>query len=179
MCCQQKQGGHVDQVNGGCEIGRSGDVVFVYTAPKAEARLSISQDGYTRKDVYGRSYTQSSLEIQGTPEGVRVTIFGVVGAVPKPVNNKRGSPLQFFLVEYNPEKPDEPIRHEVWARNKARDEVQQLKLKKHDTIEAVLYRHTWETKLQGGGTQTHTRHNLGKILRVDRKEDAKRSTHNQ
>jgi hypothetical protein len=42
------------------------------------------------------------------------------------------------------------------------------------SIEAVLYRHTWEVELQGGGKQTHTRHNLAKIISVDRKGDAKR-----
>ena len=60
-----------------------------------------------------------------------------------------------------------------------REEVKALKLKKDDCIEAVLYRHTWDVELQGGGKQTHTRHNLGKIITVDRKEDAKRSTHKQ
>jgi len=165
---------HVDHVNGSCEIGNTGDLAYVYTAPKPEALLRMSQDGQTHKDVYGRSYTQSSMEVEGTPEGVRVTIYGVVEAAPKPVNNKRGSPLQFFLVEYNPAKPEEPIRHEVWARNKVREEVKALKLKKDDCIEAVLYRHTWDVELQGGGKQTHTRHNLAKVTKVDRKEDAKR-----
>ena len=40
---------------------------------------------------------------------------------------------------------------------------------KDDCIEAVLYRHTWEVELQGGGKQTHTRHNLAKVIKVDRK----------
>jgi hypothetical protein len=77
--------------------------------------------------------------------------------------------------EYDPAKPDEPLRHEVWARNKVREEVRALKLKKDDCIEAVLYRHTWDVELQGGGTQMHTRHNLAKVIKVDRKGDAKRS----
>ena len=166
---------HIDHANGACEVGKTGDVASVYTAPKPEVQLRASQDGYTRKDVYGRSYTQSSLEIAGTPEGVRVTIYGVVDAAPKPVNNKRGNALQFFLLEYDPEKPEEPLRHEVWVRNSMREEVKTLKLKKDDGIEAVLYRHTWEVELQGGGKQSHTRHNLTRIIKVDRKEDAKRS----
>ncbi len=166
---------HVDHANGACEIGKTGDLAYLYTAPKPEVLLRVSQDGLTRKDVYGRSFTQSSMEVEGTPEGVRVTIFGVVDAAPKPVNNKRGSPLQFFLVEYDPAKPEEPLRHEVWARNAIREEVKALKLKKDDSIEAVLYRHTWEVELRGGGIQTHTRHNLAKIIKVDRKGDAKRS----
>src|SRR5205085_9184433 len=108
--------------------------------------LLASQDGYTHKDAYGRSYTQSSLEVAGTPEGVRVTIYGVVEAAPKPINNKRGSPWQFFLVEYNPKQPDEPLKHEVWATHTMRDKVKTLRLKKDDCIEAVLYRHTWEVE---------------------------------
>ena len=165
---------HVDHANGACEIGNTGDLALVYTAPKPEVLLHESQNGPTRKDVYGRSYTQTSLEVEGTPEGVRVTIYGVVDAAPKPVNSTRGSPLQFFLVEYNPEKPDEPIRHEMWAKNKVREELKALKLKKDDSIEAVLYRHTWEVELQGGEKQTHTRHNLSKVIKIERKEDAKR-----
>ena len=141
--------------------------------------LRASLDGETRKDVYGRSYTQSSMEVEGTPEGVRVTIYGVVDAAPKPVNSKRGSPLQFFLVEYDPKKPQEPIKHEVWVRDKMREELKALKLKKDDCIEAVLYRHSWTVELQGGGKQTHTRHNLAKVLKVDRKDDAKRSKREQ
>ena len=170
---------HIDHANGACEIGKTGDLALVYTAPKPEALLVESQTGHTRKDVYGRSYTQSSLEVEGTPEGVRVTIFGTVEAAPQPVNRKRGSPLQFVLVEYNPEKPEEPIRHEVWAKNKVREELKSLKLKKDDSIEAVQYRHTWEVELQGGGKETHTRHNLTRIIKVDRKEDAKRPTRKQ
>src|SRR2546421_8002151 len=99
--------------------------------------LRASLDGPGRKDVYGRSYTQSSMDVEGTPEGVRVTIYGVVEAAPKPVTTKRGSPLQFFLVEYDPKKPEEPLRHEVWVRDKMREEVKTLKLKKDDCIEAV------------------------------------------
>ncbi len=60
-----------------------------------------------------------------------------------------------------------------------REEVKALKLKKDDCIEAVLYRHTWEVELQGGGKQTHTCHNLAKIIKVDRKGDAKRSKKEQ
>src|SRR6266566_1321597 len=109
-----------------------------------------------------------------TPEGVRVMIYGTLETAPKAVTTKRGSPLQFFLLEYDPEKPQEPIRHDVWARKKARDDLHGLKLKKGDSIEAVLYRHTWEVPLQGGGIETHTRHNLSTITRVQRIGTAKR-----
>jgi hypothetical protein len=54
-----------------------------------------------------------------------------------------------------------------------------LKLKKGDSIEAVLYRHTWEVELQGGETETHTRHNLSTITRVERIGNAKRKTSEQ
>src|SRR5713101_6549978 len=66
---------HIDHANGACEIGKTGDLALVYTAPKPQVLLRESQTGHTRKDVYGRSYTQSSLEVEGTPEGVRVTIY--------------------------------------------------------------------------------------------------------
>jgi len=170
---------HIDHVNGACEIGKTGDLALVYTAPKPETLLRESQNGPVRKDVYGRSFTQSSIEVEGTPEGTRVTIYGSIEAGPKPVNSKRGSPLQFVLIEYNPEKPDEPIKHEVWATHKLREEVQALKLKKDDGIEAVLYRHTWKVELQSGEVQTHTRHNLARIIKVDRKDGAKRSKKEQ
>lgn len=100
-------------------------------------------------------------------------------AAPKAVNTKRGSPLQFFLLEYDPANTQEPIRHEVWARSKARDSLQSLKLKKGDSIEAVLYRHTWEVELQGGEKETHTRHNLATITKVERIGNAKRKTQEQ
>jgi len=47
--------------------------------------------------------------------------------------------LQLFLVEYDLKTPDESIRHEVWARNKVREEVKALKLKKDDSIEAEFW----------------------------------------
>ncbi len=167
---------HVDHAHGACEISKTGDVASVYTPPSA---FRFSQDGGTRTEVFGRSYTQTSLEIEGTPEGVRVMIYGTLETAPKAVTTKRGSPLQFYLLEYDPEKPQEPIRHDVWARNKPRDSVHSLKLKKGDSIEAVLYRHTWEVELQGGEKETHTRHNLATITRVERIGNAKRKTPEQ
>jgi hypothetical protein len=41
---------HVDHANGACEIGRSGDVASVYTAPKPEALLRMSQKGPTHNE---------------------------------------------------------------------------------------------------------------------------------
>src|SRR6266568_5856270 len=172
-----KAGGlHVDHANGSCAISNTGDVATVYTPPSA---FRLSQDGTPQTDIYGRSYTQTSLEIEGTPEGVRVRIYGTLEAAPKAVNAKRGSPLQFFLLEYDPTQPQEPIRHDVWARRKPRDVLHSLKLKKGDSIEAVLYRHTWEVELQGGEKETHTRHNLASITKVERIGTAKRKTPEQ
>jgi hypothetical protein len=171
-----KGGLHIDHANGVCEIGKIGDVAAVYTPPAA---FRVSQEGGKQTDVYGRSYTQTSLEIEGTPEGVRVMINGTLEAAPKAVNAKRGSPLQFFLLEYDPQNPQEPIRREVWAQSKARDNLQSLKLKKGDSIEAVLYCHTWEVELQGRETETHTRHNLSTITKVERIGNAKRKTTEQ
>lgn len=162
---------HVDHANGSCEVSRRGDLAYVYTAPSV---VTLSDKGQTRTDVYGRSYTQTSMEVEGSPEGKRVTIYGVIEAAPKPVNGRRNSTLQFNLLEYNPDKPDEPIQHEVWARNQAREALKKLKLKQGDSVEAVMYRHTWQVALQGGKTETHTRHNLTAITRVERKGDAKR-----
>lgn len=172
----EKGGLHVDHANGACEIGKTGDVVSVYTPP---SEFRVSQEGTPHTDIYGRSYTQTNLEIEGTPEGVRVMIYGTLEAAPKPVTAKRGSPLQFFLLEYDPANPQEPIRHEVWARNKARDALHSLKLKKGDSIEAVLYRHRWEVELQSGDKETHTRHNLATITKVERIGNAKRKTPEQ
>ncbi len=167
-----KAGGlHVDHANGSCAISNTGDVASVYTPP---SEFRLSQDGETRTDVFGRSYTQTSLDVEGTPEGVRIMIYGSLEAAPKAVTAKRGSPLQFFLLEYDPTNPQEPIRHDVWARSKARDSLQSLKLKKGDSIEAVLYRHTWEVELQGGEKETQTRHNLATITKVERIGNAKR-----
>jgi len=166
---------HVDHGNGSCEIGNTGDLAYVYTAPQPETMLRASLEGKSHKDVYGRSFTQSSMEVEGTPEGKRVTIYGEVDGAPKPANSKvQGSLLQFFLLEYDPAKPKEPIKHEVLVPKKMRSEVTALKLKKGDCIEAVLYRHSWNVELQGGGKQAFTRHNLSTITKVDRKGDAKR-----
>ena len=167
---------HVDHAHGACEISNTGDVASVYTPP---SEFRVSQDGGTQTDVFGRSYTQTSLDVEGTPEGVRVMIYGSLEAAPKAVTAKRGSPLQFFLLEYDPANPQEPIRHDVWARSKPRDVLQGLKLKKGDSIEAVLYRHTWEVELQGGEKETHTRHNLSTITKVERIGTAKRKTSEQ
>ena len=61
-----KGGLHVDHTNGACEIGNTGDVVSVYTPPSA---FRVSQEGGTKTDIYGRSYTQTSLEVEGTAPG--------------------------------------------------------------------------------------------------------------
>ena len=65
------------------------------------------------------------------------------------------------------------------AALKLRKAVKGLELNKDDGIEAVLYRHTWDETLQSGEVQTHTRHNLARISKVDRKEGAKRSKKEQ
>ena len=71
----QAGGVHIDYSNGACEIGNTGDLALVYTPPKPEVLLHTSSEGQTRTDRYGRSYTQSSLEVEGTPEGVRSTLW--------------------------------------------------------------------------------------------------------
>ena len=111
--------------------------------------------------------TQSTIDIEGTPEGVRVQMRGIVDGSPRLVNSKiRNSPLMFFLIEENPKDQNIPVYHEVWAVKGPRQELQRAKLVKGTEIEAVLYRHTFETELIGGGKEVITRHNLSKIISV-------------
>jgi len=136
--------------------------------------MAISENGITRR-IKGVEYAQSTIDIEGTPEGVRVEISGTVDAAPRPVAPKdRNSPLMFFLIETNPKDPDRPVYHEVWAVSaQRRRELKSAKLVKGDEIKAVLHRHTYETDLIGGGKEVVTRHNLTKILFVSKKSSPK------
>jgi len=171
---------HVDHGNGACEISKTGDVAAIYTAPKP-APFPSQQPydviaGTIQRDAQGREYMQTSFDIPGTAEGVRVRLRGVVAAAPQASGKERNSPLVFFLGEDDPDKAGEKVWHEVYARNKVREQVKRTNLKKGDMVEAVLYRHTWEVELGNGEKRTHTRHNLTTITKVERKEHAKRTT---
>ena len=78
-----------------------------------------------------------------------------------------------------PDKEDEKERWEVYAANKAKQQVKGRKLAKGDSIHVVLYKHTWTVELQDGSETTHTRYNLATIIEVEKHEQvvsAKRLT---
>lgn len=153
-----------ERVHASLSINSAGDIAFIYSPPPPP--MGISENGIARK-VRGVEYNQSTIDIEGTPEGVRVQMRGTVDGSPRPINSKiRNSPLMFFLIEENPHDQNNPVYHEVWAVKGPRQELQRAKLVKGTEIEAVLYRHTFETKLIGGGEEVITRHNLSKIISV-------------
>ncbi len=158
-CAKQGQKPHCS-VN----INRLGEIAFLYSPP---ASMQILEDGLLRRSG-GKEYAQSTIDIEGTPEGVKVRIRGTVDAAPRLVDSKnQRSPLMFFLIEDNPTQPDKPIFHEVWAINKPKAELKTLKLVKGVLIEAIFFRHTYEVELIGGEKETVIRHNLVKVIYVD------------
>src|SRR6266567_4669318 len=121
------------------------------------------------------------LDTSGTKEGERVQTWGRVEAAPKPVNRGKTSPLQFFFEVASAEQEGETERWEVYATNKAKQQVKARKLAKDDSIHVVLYKHTWTVDLQDGRETTHTRYNLATIIEVEKHEQgspAKRNTVN-
>src|SRR5205085_11809883 len=95
-------------------------------------------------------------------------------------NRGKNSPLQFFL-DVPTEKEGEKERWEVYASNKAKQQVRARKLTKDDRLHAVLYKHTWTVDLQDGRETTHTRYNLATIIEVEKHDagvPAKRNTVN-
>lgn len=148
-------------------INRAGDIAFIYSPPPPP--MGISENGQTRK-VRGVEYSQSTIDIPGTAEGVRVEAKGTVDAAPRPVTpNIRNSPLMFFLIEPNPKDPQKPVYHEVWAVKAARAELQRAKLIKGSEIEAVLYRKVLDLTTIGGEKETVTRNYLAKLIYVSKK----------
>jgi hypothetical protein len=146
-------------------ITRQGDIALLYSLPPAPMRLS--DNGMTRS-IKGQEYVQSTVDIEGTPEGVRVQIKGVVDAAPRLVDPKnQKSPLTFFLIEDDSAHPADPVYHEVWAINQAKQELKALKLVKGYVIEAILYRHTYEVEFSNRQKETVIRHNLVKVLYVE------------
>ena len=127
-----------------------------------------------RYDKYGIPYQQATLAIEGTPEGTRVHIRGMVKAAPKQEGRGKDRPVTFVLEEVD-ESKNVAVEHEVYAAKKARAELQRKKLKRGDIIEAVMYRHTYRVQTTGGEELTHTRHNLVTVTKVERK-DAQRLT---
>jgi hypothetical protein len=156
-------------------IDRAGEIAFLYSPP-----TQISIGGKT-EHIKGQVFTQTTIDIEGSPEGVRVQIKGTVDAAPRLVNSKnQKSPMMFFLIEENPDDANNPVYHEVWAINKPKQELKSLRLTKGKVIEAILFRHTFETELVSGERMTITRHNLVKVIYVeDRGHSAKRQEREQ
>jgi len=154
----------------------------VYTAPDPELLgLQEASAGQNRRDRRGTEYTQAMLDTSGTKEGERVETWGMVEAAPKPVNRGKQSPLQFFLTVPLPDKEGETEKWEVYASNKAKQQVKGRKLTKGDSIHAVLYKHAWTVDLQDGRETIHTPYNLATIIEVEKHEGgvpAKRTTVN-
>lgn len=159
-CAKQGQKPHCS-----ISINRFGEIAFVYAPPPAP--MQFNENGMKQK-IRGKEYAQSTIDIEGTPEGVKVRIRGTVDAAPRPVDSKNPrSPLTFFLIEDNPAQPDKAVYHEVWAINKPKTELKALKLVKGILIEAIFFRHTYEIELIGGEKETVIRHNLIKVIYVD------------
>lgn len=156
-CAKQGQKPHCS-----ITISKQGEIAFLYTPPPPPVRFS--ENGIARS-VGGIDYRQSTIDIEGTAEGVRVQIKGMVDAAPRLIEPKNPrSPLAFFLIEDDPKHPDMPVYHEVWAVNKPKQDVKAAKLTKGSVIDAVLYRHTFEVSLGSGEKKIVTRHNLVKII---------------
>jgi len=166
-----KNGLHVLYVDGELVVNANGNYVNVYTAPDPELLgLQEAPEGQKRKDRRGGDYTQTMLDTSGTKEGERVQTWGIVEAAPKPVNRGKQSPLQLFLHVPIPEQEGETERWEVYASNKAKQQVKARKLTKDDRLHVVLYKHTWTVDLQDGTEITHTRYNLATIIEVEKHE---------
>ena len=160
---------HVLYVDGELVVNPNGNYVNVYTAPDPELLgLEEAAEGQKRRDRRGTEYTQTMLDTSGTKEGERVETWGMVEAAPKPVNRGKNSPLQFFLDVPIAEKAGEKERWEVYASNKAKQQVKGRKLTKDDRIHVVLYKHTWTVDLQDGSETIHTRYNLATIIEVEK-----------
>ncbi len=148
-------------------IGKDGSIAILYSPPVS---MTVSENGVTR-NIKGQEYIQTSIGIEGSVEGVRVQIKGVVDAAPRLVDAKNPrSPLTFFLIEEAPKNPGKSVYHEVWAKNRAKQQLKSLKLVKGDIIEAVLYRHIIDVDFIGGESANVTRHNLHTIIYVEKKE---------
>ena len=177
----EKGGMHVLYVDGEIVVNPNGNYVTVYTAPDPDLILQEAPTGQKRRDRLGTEYSQAMLDTSGTKEGERVETWGMVEAAPKPVNRGKQSPLQFFLSVALADKDGETERWEVYATNKAKQQIKGRKLTKDDRIHVVLYRHTWNVDLPDGRETLHTRYNVATIIDVEKHDGgvpAKRITAN-
>ena len=153
-------------------INGLGEIAFLYSPPSSPISSRIQRVGE-------KEFTQPTIGIEGTPEGVKVQIRGSVDAAPRLIDSKnQRSPLAFFLIEDNP--AGKPVYHEVWAINKPKQDLKALKLVKGTLIEAILFRHTYEAELVSGEKITVIRHNLVKVIYIEgRRHSAKRQEKEQ
>jgi len=175
----ENRGLHALYVDGEIVVNPQGNYVNVYTAPDPDLMLQEASDGQKRRDRRGTEYTQAMIDTSGTKEGERVETWGMVEAAPKPINTGKNSPLQFFLGVALADKNGEIERWEVYATNKAKQQVKGRKLIKDDRIHVVLYKHTWNVDLPDGRETMHTRYNLATIIEVEKHDGgipAKRMT---
>lgn len=157
-CARRGQKSHAS-----VSVSRRGELAHIYTPPPDDMKLSERQIR-----VGGRDFTQTSIDVAGTPEGVRVQIRGTVTAAPRLVDTRnQRSPLMFFLVEEDPAQPDKAVTHEVWAINKSKQELKALKLVKGNVIEIIGYRHTYDAELENHEKVKFIRHNLVRVIAVE------------
>jgi hypothetical protein len=151
------------KVHASLSINRAGEFIIMYSPPPPP--MEINESGITRM-IRGTLYRQSAIEIEGTPEGVRVQVKGTVDSAPRLVNpDIRGGPLMFFLFEEFPLSPEKPDPLEVRAvKAPKKQELRRAKLVKGSIVEVVLYKHTYEETTIGGGSITTTRYHLDRIL---------------
>ena len=157
-CARRDQKSHAS-----VSVSRRGELAHIYTPPPDDMKLSERQ-----ARIAGRDVTQTSIDTEGTPEGIRVEIQGTVNAAPRLVDAKnQRSPLMFFLLEANPSEPDKPVTHEIWAINRPKQELKALKLVKGNVIKVICYRHTYDVELESHDKVKFIRHNLVKVLAVE------------
>ena len=67
-----------ERVHASLSINRAGEIAFIYSPPPPPLEISVSEE---TRSVRGIAYTQSTIDIPGTAEGVRVHMKGTVDAL--------------------------------------------------------------------------------------------------
>jgi hypothetical protein len=175
-----EQGIRITNKQSDCLVSNEGHIIFTRTPPPPAPKLLVEGRSVLRYDKDGVPYEQSTFDIVGTPEGEKVHVRGMVQDAPKQEGKGKERPLVFFLEEVNTET-GVAVQHEVHATKKARAELQRKKLKRGDSIEAIMFRHTYTTPTVNGEELTHTRHHLVTITKVEgtnaTRKNATASTH--
>jgi hypothetical protein len=168
----EPQGIRITNKQSECLVSTEGHIIFSRTPPPPPPKPFIEGRSVLRHDKDGVPYQQSTLDIEGSPEGERVRVRGMVKDAPKQEGKGKERPLVFFIEEVD-EKNGVAVEHEVHATRKARAELTRKKLTGGDVIEVVMFRHTITVPTVNGEELTHTRHHLATITKVERK-NAKR-----